>query len=275
MNIKIVIATHKKYRMPEDDIYIPLHVGAEGKYDKDGKPLDLGYIRDNTGDNISGLNAGFCELTGLYWAWKNLDADHIGLVHYRRYFSYKKKGTEPFDNILTGEEAEKIFSKYDMIVPAKRHYYIETIYSHYAHTHYASQLDKTREIIEKSYPDYLSDYDKVIKRTWGYMFNMAVMSRDMLNDYCTWLFGILFELKSQVDAGKVENSTGLSPFQSRFYGRISEALFNVWLAHQLKAGAVKHIKELKCISMEKIDWKRKARSFLGAKFFGRKYESSF
>ncbi len=45
MNIKILVAAHKQYWMPEDSVYLPLHVGAEGK-------LDLGYTKDNTGDNI-------------------------------------------------------------------------------------------------------------------------------------------------------------------------------------------------------------------------------
>lgn len=63
MEIKIVVAAHKKYRMPQDDIYIPLHVGAEGK-------KAIGYQGDNTGDNISVMNPYFCELTGMYWMWK-------------------------------------------------------------------------------------------------------------------------------------------------------------------------------------------------------------
>lgn len=54
--------------MPADKMYLPVHVGAEGKKDSDGKDLDLGYVKDNTGDNISLKNPSFCELTGLYWA---------------------------------------------------------------------------------------------------------------------------------------------------------------------------------------------------------------
>ena len=53
-NIKVIIATHKKYEMPTDTMYLPLHVGAEGKE-------DLGYAKDNTGDNISEKNPYFCE----------------------------------------------------------------------------------------------------------------------------------------------------------------------------------------------------------------------
>ena len=69
--------------MPKDEMYLPVHVGAEGKD-------DIGYQKDNTRDNISVKNPFFCELTGLYWAWKNLDADYIGLAHYRRHFTSKK-----------------------------------------------------------------------------------------------------------------------------------------------------------------------------------------
>ena len=34
--VTIIIATHKKYQMPKDDMYLPVHVGAEGK------DIDLG-----------------------------------------------------------------------------------------------------------------------------------------------------------------------------------------------------------------------------------------
>ena len=91
-NIEVIIATHKEYKMPNDDMYLPLHVGAEGK-------KDIGYTKDNTGDNISQKNPFFCELTGLYWAWKNLDSDYVGLAHYRRHFSLKKKSLM---NIVNG-----------------------------------------------------------------------------------------------------------------------------------------------------------------------------
>lgn len=80
MKIVMIVAAHKAYRMPEDPMYLPLHVG------KAGKSLELGFQGDDTGDNISEKNPEYCELTGLYWAWKNLDADYIGLSHYRRYF---------------------------------------------------------------------------------------------------------------------------------------------------------------------------------------------
>ena len=123
----IVVATHKKYRMPKDPLYLPLHVGAEGKRDAKGNPLDFGYQKDNEGDNISIKNPRYCELTGIYWAWKNLDSDYLGLVHFRRYFGGRNRGKELFDSILTSEELEPMLGKYEVFVPRERRYLNETL----------------------------------------------------------------------------------------------------------------------------------------------------
>lgn len=269
--IKIIVATHKKYRMPEDKMYVPVHVGAEGKVDESGNPLDLGYVKDNTGENISLKNPSFCELTGLYWAWKNLDADFIGLAHYRRHFSCGKKAKDLFDSVLKYQDIQHMLDRYKIFVPKKRRYYIETLYSHYKHTHYAEQLDMTRDIIQRKYPEYVSSYDKCVNRTYGYMFNMAILEKELLDKYCSWLFDILFELEGNI------NMPELSAFQARFYGRVSEIIFNVWLDYQVESGKLsqEQIKELPYLHMEKINWWKKGTSFVKAKFFKKRYEGSF
>lgn len=244
--VRIIIASHKKYRMPDDEMYLPLHVGAEGKKAADGNDLDLGYVKDNTGDNISFLNASFCELTGLYWAWKNLDADYIGLAHYRRHFSMKKEGNL-WNSVLKYEQIAPYLGTVKVFTPKKRRYYIESLYSHYEHTHYSNQLDKTRDVIKELYPEYVDSYDRVIKNSYGYMFNMMIMEKNLLNAYCTWLFDILFEVGKQIDMPE------LSAFQGRYYGRISEIIFNVWLDQKINSGELKkdEIMEISCIHMEK------------------------
>ena len=78
MNINILVVTHKPHWMPKDKIYLPILVGNSSIKEK--------YLRDNTGENISSKNKNYCELTAMYWAWKNLQSDYIGLCHYRRYF---------------------------------------------------------------------------------------------------------------------------------------------------------------------------------------------
>ena len=118
--IKMIVATHKEYQMPKDEIYIPVQVGAEGKTKIDN------YQSDNEGENISIKNPFFCELTGLYWAWKNLDVDYIGLVHYRRYFTSKnnvpKDENEKFKIVSNREEIEEILKTTDVVLPKKRNY---------------------------------------------------------------------------------------------------------------------------------------------------------
>lgn len=263
--VKVIIATHKKYQMPNDSMYIPLHVGASGKE-------SIGYQRDDEGENISDMNPSFCELTGLYWAWKNINADYIGLAHYRRHFSMHKRDSL-WDSVLTYDDLKSHLERISVITPNKRRYYIETLYSHYEHTHYVSQLDETRKIIDKQCPEYLDSFDKIVRRRWGYMFNMMIMERGMLNDYCSWLFPILFELKERV--GK--DAEGLSAFQGRFYGRVSEIIFNVWLDEKIKSGQLKESEcmEIPLVHMEKINWWKKGGAFLKAKFKGEKYSGSF
>lgn len=256
--IKVVIATHKKYDMPSDKMYLPLQVGAEGKN-------DLGYEKDNTKDNISLKNPYFCELTGLYWAWKNLKEDYIGLAHYRRHFASKKINKKDlFNSVLTKEEASKLLNNTDIIVPKKRNYYIENLYSHYEHTMYIEPLDITGQILQEKYPEYMLEFDKLKTRRSAHMFNMFIMKKDKLDEYCIWLFDILFELEKRVDNSKYDS------FHARFYGRVSELLLDVWLNTKGYS-----YKEVKVISMEKVNWWKKGTSFLKAKFLGKKYGKSF
>lgn len=256
MKVTVVVAAHKSYGMPDDPLYLPLHVGAKGK-----EPF--GFVRDDTGENISAKNPTFCELTGLYWAWKNLDADYIGLAHYRRHFSGKGKG-DPLSRVLTEAEAVRLLNGRDGILPKKRQYYIETLYSHYAHTMHAEPLDVAGEIIREKYPAYVPAFEDLKRRTSAHMFNMLILRRDRLDAYCTWLFDILFELEKRVDAAAYDT------FHARFFGRVSELLLDVWLSQQSL-----DLVEVPVIGTERTNWVKKGGSFLLAKFFGKKYGKSF
>lgn len=265
-SVKIIVASHKPYEMPKDEIYVPVFVGADLKGVSD---VPDGFTPDNTGNNISSLNPYFCELTGLYWAWQNLNADYIGLVHYRRHFSLKKKNS--FDSLLSGEELKPYLGKIKVFVPNKRKYYIETLYSHYAHTFDGLHLDLVKDIISEKYPGYLNNFINAVGRRSGYMFNMMIMDRKLLSEYCTWLFSILFELRSRADESQMD------AFQLRYPGRVSEILFNVWLDYMFSSGRISknEVKEIPVVSMEPVDWIKKGTSFLKAKFFGKKYDKSF
>ena len=253
--VKVIVAAHKPYTMPSDKMYLPLHVGSAGKE-------SIGYQRDDDGENISSLNPYFCELTGLYWAWKNLSEDYIGLVHYRRHFAMDGKTMEY-------EQIKPYLGKIKIFTPKKRWYVIETLKSHYEHTHYSEHLEITRDVLKDKYPEYEDAYDKAINRTWGYMFNMMIMERNLLDEYCAWLFDILGSIFKKVDTSSYE------AFEKRYIGRVSEILFNVWLEKKISSGEIQEYEMCDLGFDVEENLIKMIPSFLKAKFLGKKYEASF
>uniref|UniRef100_UPI003AB682C3 DUF4422 domain-containing protein n=1 Tax=Phocaeicola sp. TaxID=2773926 RepID=UPI003AB682C3 len=144
-----------------------------------------------------------------------------------------------------------------------RRYYIESLWSHYVHTHDITHLEKTKNIIAKSYPEYLPAFEKVMKRTWGHMFNMFIMKKSLADKYCTWLFNILFQLEKEVDLST------LPAFDARLFGRVSELLLDVWIEKNQYS-----YKEIKMIQLGNENWPQKIKYFLAAKFFGKRYTQS-
>lgn len=245
-------------------MYLPLHVGAALHPD-----VLTEWAQDNTGDNISDRNAKYCELTGLYWLWKNDDSEYQGIVHYRRHFATGNRlermaQADRFRRIVDSQEVGALLTGSDIIVPKKRNYYIETIDTHYRHTFPGGQLDLTRTIIQERQAQYLPAFDAVMASKQAHMFNIFIMRRDKFAQYCAWLFPILFELEERID------DSGYDAFNARYPGRISERLLDVWLG----ANGYSY-NELPVVSPEHVNWPRKGRSFLMAKFMGKKYMESF
>lgn len=227
MNTKIIVATHKKHKLTKDKRYLPVFVGAAIS------KLNLPYQRDDEGENISYKNPYYSELTGLYWAYKNLKADYIGLCHYRRYLDLHNIKIEDFDIIL----------------PKKRNYYIETIYNQFKHAHGSDGLDIAREIIDKEHHEYLEYFDKHMLETSEHNCNMFIMKYNIFVDYCAFLFDILFKTEDKL--GNVD----------RLYGYISERLLDVYI----DKNGYKY-KEVKTIETEYINWPKKIYEFLKRKY---------
>lgn len=252
-SIRMIVATHKKYRMPEDSMYFPLRVGGSGK--------SIGYTGDDSGENISATNSRLCELTGVYWAWKNLDADYVGLTHYRRHFTAKpfwvRLGKNKFDCVLTQTELEPILKEYDFILPKKREYGIESLYSHYIHLPYAHEKDLLvlREVIKEKEPNYLQAFDTVMKRSHAHMFNMFIMKKNLFDQYCAWVFPILLEADRRVDVSEY------TPMETRAVAYLGEFMLDIWNEQQKIP-----YKELAVMFMEKQNWLFKIGNFLIRKF---------
>lgn len=243
-SLKVIIAAHKPYAMPADPIYLPLQVGATGK-------PGLGIQRDDEGENLSSKNAHYCELTGLYWAWKNLDVDFLGLVHYRRYFAQGRWKRDKRQRIADEAFLRKHLTKSGVILPKPRRYWIETTWNQYAHAHHEADLHASRAVLEALCPEYLPAFDHVMRKTNGHRFNMFVMERSLLDAYCEWLFVLLSHVEQNLDI------SDYSPQDARVFGYLGERLLDVWIDHNL----IPYV-EVPVINLESQHWPRKAAGFL-------------
>lgn len=208
----VYIAAHKAFAVPDEPGYVPLQVGAEGK-----EPL--GYTPDNTGDHISAKNPHYCELTGVYWVWKNTRDDYKGLVHYRRYFRGKQ-------GRLTQQEIKEWLSRYDILLP-RQEILRESAYEEFClHSGYEKDLISLRAAVEAVDASVLPAYDQVMAGNRLHLYNMLITSGAEFDAYCAWLFGVLDRLETSVDM------TGYTPYQQRLYGFLSERLLNVWVTHR-------------------------------------------
>ena len=230
--IKIIVCCHKDDIRVSSDVYIPLHVG------KALSNVNLDIVCDNTGDNISHKNGSFCELTGLYWAWKNLDdADYIGLCHYRRYFDFQhigRKGfpfttfaSDTFPNIdftVTKDIMDNLDKGY-VILP-KEWNLRYSVYLEYCEHHYSRDFRILGDVIREFSPKYYYDAicNTMIKSNHLMPFNMFIMSKEQLDDYCNWLFPILFEVERKIDITNYDDT------QKRIFGYMGERMLNIYVA---------------------------------------------
>lgn len=217
MSVKMFTMTHKKFDEPKDTMYVPLHVGRE-------LSIELGYLSDDTGDNISNRNASFSELTGVYWVWKNeSSAAYVGICHYRRYLINKS------GRIFSESELLNLLQEYDLIT-SKRLQYDYTYFEGYADAHNINDLIMTGEVIKEFYPEYYEHFIRLVHAKESYFGNIMVASKPLFDAYAKWLFTILLEVEKRIDISSYDN------YHKRVFGFISEFLLLVWVeTNQLKA----------------------------------------
>lgn len=235
--LKILVCCHKPCELPKSEYLLPVHVGAALS------DLDLEMQRDDevagrSCDNISEKNPNYCELTAMYWAWKNIhvlypDLEYIGLNHYRRYFAFRKKN--PVHDVLyrpEHEAAEYVFNFIDCskilnlgnIICAKRHIYPYPLAIHYASCHVSDDLRILCQVIHDISPSDEEPFLRtIINNNKFHRFNMFVMPIEEYESYCSWLFPILFKVEETLDISRYNS------YQARVYGYMAERLLNVWL----------------------------------------------
>ena len=227
MTVKIAVATHKKLNFNLTEYYVPVQVNAKqnGEW--------IGYVHDSDGSNISEKNSSYCELTVLYWLWKNSDANIKGLCHYRRFFSNNPLLTiseldicadnSISDHILSDKQIENCLLEYDAIVAKPYRPYPDNEYTDLRRWCYESDIVTLRKVLSHKYPAYIEVFDKVMESTNISHFNMIIAKSTLFDQYANWLFDLLSEYE------KSSNIQNYDTQHKRLYGYVAEALLNVYL----------------------------------------------
>lgn len=224
MKDQILVVTHKAYHFPDGNLYLPVCVG-------NGIPeLQNKYQTDSTGENISEKNATYCELTAIYWAWKNLDitpTGYVGVNHYRRYFSLKK-GQTSVEYALTQAELDGLKRKNgeEVIYVTPKRFYLTSVQHHYIYSLWRykeihkKDIQRLRKAIQELAPDYCEGASEVLEGHYAHMLNMFLMPGQAFQSYCEWLFPI---------AARVEQLSGDRKDIRRYIGALSEFMLDIWL----------------------------------------------
>lgn len=217
----IIVVAHKQCKIVNSEIYRPIIVG------KNEVSLENAW-RDNSEDNIAEKNSTYCELTALYWFWKNQanQYDNIGLCHYRRYFT-KNSFSNLLKDLVTSQDIDAYMSLHDIVLPRPL-FWRTTVAKVYYEIGKGKEKDLqlTRDAIHSLYPEYENSFTTILESKSACYCNMFIMRKEKLLDYCEWLYKILKYVEERIDM------TGYDIQEKRVFGYLSEILLNVWVNQQ-------------------------------------------
>lgn len=249
--ICIYTVTHKLCRVPSaDPMYKVLLVGKHLQH------TPAGWLRDSVGDSISDRNSRYNELTGLYWIWKHAACDIVGLCHYRRFFSTCKGKIK---NLVSGEISGLIdaayilkqLRRYDIILHNKTFFKEGNLEQlclkkgmrpETDNKVPAEILDQVERIFGQVHPADIAVYRRVMNGHSAHLLNMMIARKELVDQYCQWLFDLLFRIEPWLD----ETYPGRE--LPRIMGLIAERLLDVWVM-----GRNLRVKECFTVNTERID----------------------
>ena len=218
-SLAIFQVTHRPYSLLYDEHYIPIAVG------------DFHYYRgvtDAAGDNIAIYNPQINECTALYWAWKNTDYDYVGLCHYRRYLAMTDDPRDSYH--LQYDDVMILLQDYDILLTRLSVIEDERTIGQRVKSSVADEAlyERVRDLIyagmKKHHPESYDFFCKYMNGNAMYGYHTFVMSRELLNDYCNWLFPMILEVVSQVDVSQAKDAKS-----RRVVGYFTECMLTVWV----------------------------------------------
>ncbi|UIJ39536.1 DUF4422 domain-containing protein (plasmid) [Desulfobaculum bizertense] len=91
----------------------------------------------------------------------------------------------------------------------------------------------------------------------GHRFNIFIMKKEYIKEYCSWLFDILKKLEPVI------SMEGYTDYDKRVFGFLAERMLDIWIY-------TKEINftELPIVNLESQHWCKKIASFLKRKLKG-------
>lgn len=175
-------------------------------------------LQDNIQDNISDKNGNYSELTGLYWFWKNyiqagkLPNGYVGLAHYRRFLEFS-------DDDLKKIQDNDI----DVVLPYPMPYE-PNIEAHHLRYLSDSEWNAVLQALDELQSEYAKAFKEILKQNYFYNYNVIVAKGEVLNDYCSWLFPLLFRIE-EINDPKGEKQP------NRYIGYIGETLETLYFMY--------------------------------------------
>lgn len=211
----IYIVTHKPAALPKLKGYRPILVGSASAIP--------GMLRDDTDDNIAAKNPNYCELTAMYWVWRNAKDAYKGLAHYRRYFGARRFSSRSAD-ILDEPALKGMLHDCDILLALPAVYHVSAREQLLMDCCDAAMLDRLDAVFQSRHPGDMDAYKTFFQQNRAAQYNMLYCGAELFDAYCAWLFPVLFELEDYVDL------TGADDYRRRLYGFLSERLLNVWVS---------------------------------------------
>lgn len=227
-DIAIAVVTHKQFSFSLPTGYTKMQVNC-----KLNQEHWDGYWHDDSGENISEKNPSYCELTGLYWLWKNSNANIKGLCHYRRYFCndptqtiyyrYWTTGETLYKECMKSETIHSILKVNDIILPMPFSPYPRTAREDLLFHCFEKDVDILSNVIHDFYPDYEKAYHSVMNSHNICYCNMMIAKRHVFDDYCQWIFSVLAQCEKRCNIDDYDTQ------HKRIYGFLAEVLLNVYI----------------------------------------------
>ena len=257
-NVSVYVVSHKKISLDLPDGYKLIQVNCANT----GEHWE-NFEHDDRMENISTKNPSYCELTALYWIWKNSDSNIKGLCHYRRFLSstsnvelkgkvYQVYSREIKSKIISKDQIVKALEKYDVLVAQPWVPFPNKELDDLKIYCYSKDIQIMVDVINKMFPDYSEALEQLLDSKCACHYNILIANKEVFDNYCEWLFSVLGEIEKRCDISSYDTQ------HKRIYGYFAELLMNVYLMkNNLKKGCYKLVMPVDYMSPKAVRSKKK------------------